>query len=192
MYELIKNAILEEFMKKFEIAALTLVLAMSAVGCGAGKNDSAEIIGGADGPTSIFLATNEETNGEDGTGSDNVNIEASVADEYSLTGTWQTASIGYEADDTMQPEYYVQFYGMSINYGHMKDGDFVLDHTDAIDTIESVGSGCKIQAVSESGVKYTYQTSEGDENVLDYYGTWEENEFADNYSAGASLSRVLE
>ncbi len=174
-------------MRKFEIAALTLALVIGAVGCGAKKDESIEIIGGADGPTSIFVASNE-----DGDGTDAPDIEASVAEEYSLTGTWQTASIGYEVDDTMQPEYYVQFSGMNINYGHMKDGDFVLDHTDAIDTIESLSTGCKIMAVSENGVKYTYQTSEGDENVLEYYGTWEENEFPDKYSGGASLSRVLE
>ncbi len=33
------------------------------------------------------------------------------------------------------------------------------------------------------------QTSESDENVLEYYETWNEEEFPDTYSGGASLSR---
>lgn len=171
-------------MKRTVIVVLTLAMAIGVVGCGSGKDDDLNIIGGADGPTSIWIAS------KDGDDDENVaNIGDSIAEEYSLTGTWQTASIGYEDGDTMQPEYYVQFSGMNINYGHMKDGEFVLDHTDAIDTIESLAVGCRIQAESENGVRYTYQTSEVDENVLDYYETWEENEFSDKYSGGASLSR---
>ena len=44
-------------MKRTVIAALTLFIAIAAIGCGAKKDDNLDIIGGADGPTSIFLAS---------------------------------------------------------------------------------------------------------------------------------------
>ena len=42
-------------MKRVIVSALTMALISGAVGCGEKKNDSATIIGGADGPTSIYL-----------------------------------------------------------------------------------------------------------------------------------------
>lgn len=48
--------LLEGLMKRTVIAALTLFIAIAAIGCGAKKDDNLDIIGGADGPTSIFLA----------------------------------------------------------------------------------------------------------------------------------------
>lgn len=108
-------------------------------------------------------------------------------------GMWQTASMGYEVDGTMQPEYYVQFTDTEIIYGHMKDGSFVPDHSDTIISAEETAAGgLKIRAESASGVQYTYQTSEGDMNVLEYYETWQEEEFPDMYRGGASLSAVAE
>jgi len=44
-------------MKRTVIVALMLVIAIAAIGCGAKKDDNLDIIGGADGPTSIFLAS---------------------------------------------------------------------------------------------------------------------------------------
>lgn len=38
-------------MKRTVIAALTLFIAIAAIGCGATKDDNLDIIGGADGPT---------------------------------------------------------------------------------------------------------------------------------------------
>ena len=45
------------------------------------------------------------------------------------------------------------------------------------------------QAEAANGVQYTYQTCESDENILEYYETWKEEEFPDMYRGGASLSR---
>ena len=118
--------------------------------------------------------------------------EGSVSKESSLTieGTWQTASVSYEADGSMQPEYYVQFTDTQINYGHMKDNEFVVDHSDKISLLDKTKEGgYKVRAISDNGVEYTYQTSESDSNVLEYFETWNEDEFADMYRGGASLSK---
>lgn len=109
----------------------------------------------------------------------------------SISGTWQMASITPTEDGSMEPEYYVQFTDSEINYGHMKDGEFELDHSDKISNIKEVLEGVyKVQAESEKGVKYTYQTSESDKDTLEYYETWDEADFSNTYSAGASLSRT--
>jgi hypothetical protein len=110
--------------------------------------------------------------------------------EHALTGTWQTASIGFEADGTMAPEYYVQFTDTEVVYGHMRDGEFVSDHADRIARLEQTAAGGFIvQAEASNGVQYSYQTSEGDDTVLEYYETWNESDFPATYSGGASLSR---
>ena len=107
----------------------------------------------------------------------------------SIPGLWQTASIGYDDGESMQPEYYVQFTDSEIQYGHMKDGEFSLDHADKISTIEKAASGgFRVQAENSNGFKYTYLTCETDSTILEYYGTWDENEFADTYSGSSSLS----
>ncbi len=73
-------------MKKAILVAFMLTLTFGTVGCGA-KNEDTDIIGGADEPTSISLHSNES--------------------EPVILGTWQTASIGYEADgDANILEYY--------------------------------------------------------------------------------------
>lgn len=157
-------------MKKSVVTALALAMIIGVVGCGAKKDENISIIGGADGPTSVFLA-------------------AKVG-ESAITGTWQTASIGYEVDGDMQPSYYVQFGDAEIIYGHMQDGEFVPDHFDEITLFEQLESGgFKVQAESENGVQYTYQTAESDESILEYYETWNEDEFPDKYSGSASLSK---
>ena len=117
-----------------------------------------------------------------------------LTDETSpITGIWETASMGYEEDGTMYPEYHVEFTDSDIRYGHMKDGIFIQDHSDRISSIEEIRDGrYRIQAESSNGVQYTYQTSESDENVLEYYETWEEEEFPQMYRGGASLGRIAE
>lgn len=157
-------------MKRVKIVALALVLVLAIVGCGEQRDKSVEVIGGADEPTSIYLNPGE--------------------DNDLPTGMWQTASIGYESDGEMQPEYYVEFDGLQVNYGHMKDDQFILDHTDEISYFEITAPGKYIiQAESEGGVQYTYQTSESDESILEYYETWNTEDFGDAYRGGASLSR---
>ena len=97
--------------------------------------------------------------------------------------------MGYEYYGTLQPEYYVQFTNSEIIYGHMKDGAYVPDHSDRIKRLEETAPGIfKVQAESVNGTHYTYQTCESDHSVMEYYGTWSEEEFPETYSVGASLS----
>ena len=103
--------------------------------------------------------------------------------EKTIPGTWQTASMGYEYYGTNQPEYY-------IIYGHMKNGEYVPDHTDRIIRLEEISPDeFKVQAESSNGILYTYMTCESNHDVLEYYGTLSEEEFPETYSIGASLSR---
>lgn len=117
--------------------------------------------------------------------------DASSDEGQPLSGTWETGSIGYMGDDDIvQPEYYVQFTDSEIIYGHMKDGGFVPEYSNKICNIEEPEEGIyRIQAEASKGGKYTYQTSEADKDILEYFDTWNEDEFPDKYSGGASLSR---
>ena len=117
-------------------------------------------------------------------------MDAASGNTSAVAGTWQTASMGYEDDETIQPEYYIQFTDSDINYGHMKNGAFVLDHSDKITLFEDTeAGGFRIQAESSNGTQYTYQTSKEDADLLEYYETWNEAEFPEMYRGGASLSR---
>jgi hypothetical protein len=121
-----------------------------------------------------------------------MNTFSAVSDSGSLSipGTWQTASMGYADDGTMQPEYFVRFTKSEILYGHLKDGQFVLDYSDNICSLEETANGgTRVQAEAANGVQYTFQTSESDNAVLEYYETWQEEDFAEMYRGGASLSR---
>ena len=164
-------------MKKVLLTALLMITA-GAVGCGVKEDKDVTIIGGADGPTSIFLASK---------------TEEEITDDLALAipGTWQTASVGYMDGEDMQPEYYVQFTEAEVNYGHMKDGAFALDHSDKISEIEkNADDGYKVKAESAGGIQYTYQTAEGDADILEYYESWDVEDFSEMYRGGASLSRT--
>ena len=90
----------------------------------------------------------------------------------------------------MQPEYYVRFENLQVLYGHMKDGEFITDHVDEITLLDEFSAGMyKIQVETEGGEKYTLQTPEGDKDVLEYYETWNDDEFPDAYRGGSSLTR---
>ncbi len=124
-----------------------------------------------DEPTSISLVSNES--------------------EPVISGTWQTASIGYEADGKMQPEYYVQFSDSEIIYGHMEKNYFIPEYFDSISQFEEMAEGGYIiQAESENGVQYTYKSAEGDENILEYYATWTTKNFQRNTAAVHLLANV--
>ena len=164
-------------MKKVLLTAL-IILTVGIVGCGSKTDEDVTIIGGADGPTSIFLASKTEE-------------EITDHLDPAIPGTWQTASVGYMDGEDMQPEYYVQFTEAEVNYGHMKDGAFALDHSDKISEIEkNADDEYKIKAESAGGIQYTYQTAEGDADILEYYETWDEENFSEMYRSGASLSRI--
>ena len=95
-------------MRRFVL--LALITATTLTGCTTQGAAESTVIGGSDGPTTIYLVPkvdNEEV--KDG------------SDEF-LAGTWSTASQGYEYYGKAQAEYYVRFEGTDIIYGHMKDG----------------------------------------------------------------------
>ncbi len=107
----------------------------------------------------------------------------------SIPGTWQTASMGFALDGTMQPEYYVRFTDSDVLYGHLENGQLVLDHSDTIFSIgEASTGGYCVQAQASNGVQYTFRTCESDDTVLEYYETWQEEAFPETYRGGASLS----
>ena len=177
-------------MRKITAITASLITALALAGCAninvtvktdtaASDQGNATVIGGADGPTSIYMAP--DTDKEE---------DKDKADEF-LAGTWSTASQGYEYYGKAQAEYYVRFDGSDIVYGHMKDEDFVPDHTDKASLIEPTGDGgCMVKAESEEGGKYTYRSAEGNRDVLEYYSTWDEEDFPHEYSGSASLSRI--
>ena len=106
-----------------------------------------------------------------------------------IEGTWQSASI-VDVDGVAQAEFVIQFTDKAINYGHINDSEFVLDYSDEISTFEEIENNrYRVQAKNSNGVQYTYLTSETDSNVMEYFETWNEAEFADTYRGGASISR---
>ena len=172
-------------MRRLPLILFLTTVALSVVSCGPKNKDVFEEIEGIygdDGPTSVFMASNVD---EDAASDF---VSALKDSKAQLEGRWQTASMSYEADGSMQPEFYVEFTDLEIKYGHLKDEEFFVDHVDNIESL-LLGEKCIIQAKSSNGVKYTYQTSESDPNVLEYYETWNEEEFSDAYRGGASISR---
>ena len=160
-------------MKKLLVVALAITTVFGIVGCGANSESS----------NATTIEDKDSTAVESGESTDGLE---------SVLGTWQAASISYATGDgDMQPEYYVQFVDSEIKYGHMADDEFVLDHTDTINSIDVISEGkIRIQAESDNGIKYTYQTGENDDNVLEYYETWNEDEFSEMYQGSASLSKA--
>ena len=120
----------------------------------------------------------------------NIRNYFTIEGQVVIPGTWQTVSIVMTDDDNMEPEYYVQFTGSDVVYGHMSDGNFVQEYTDKIFASEKLASGgYMIKAINSSGIKYTYLTSESDDTILEYYETWDEFDYADKYFGGSSLSK---
>lgn len=135
-------------------------------------------------------ATTETPDASTEASSDAVDKKKSADTTSSITGTWQTASIVPGDDDSAQPEYYVQFTDSEIQYGHMEDGEFSLDHSDKISKMEETDNGgYKVQAETSDGVQYTFQTSEDDSEIMEYYETWNEDEFSEKYSGSGSLTK---
>ncbi|MBO4701826.1 MAG: hypothetical protein J5625_04090 [Lachnospiraceae bacterium] len=120
----------------------------------------------------------------------NVRDYFTVEGQVVIPGTWQTVSIVMTDDENMEPEYYVQFTGSDVIYGHMSDGNFVQEYTDKIFASEKLSSGgYMIKAMNSSGIEYTYLTSESDDTILEYYETWDEFDYANKYFGGSSLSK---
>ena len=192
-------------MRRFALLG-AMITAITLAGCQAGALTETTVIGGSDGPTSIYLAPKagrEEAEegseemirpeGRIGTNRSSclsARFVSQIGAEEFLTGTWMTASQGYEYYGTAQAEYYVIFSGTDIIYGHMNDEEFVPDHADKASLIEPAPRcGYIVKAESGNGEKYTYRSVENNRDVLDYYGTWDEDDFPNQYSGGASLNR---
>ena len=112
------------------------------------------------------------------------------SDDFLYEARWSTSSMVPDEFGNISAEWVVEFEDMMIHYGHVVDGEFVVDHTDIIRYLEQYGEhSFRIKSETASGVQYTYKTSENDETILEYYETWDEDKYADTYSGGASLSR---
>lgn len=113
---------------------------------------------------------------------------AAYSDDFLMNYTWKTSSMVADKYGNVVPEYDVRFSEKTIDYGHMDGDSFLPDHSDTITLLEQYSEhSFKIQAVSANGTEYTYQTSASDENILEYYETWDEAEYPNTYSGGASL-----
>lgn len=121
---------------------------------------------------------------------DYVDGKVELTGSVSLDGMWATASMVPDENGDVQPEWYVEFVGYAINYGHMDGDEFVVDHSDDVQLQMSDSAGnLFVQAETADGIQYTYKISDDDKDVLEYYETWNEDEYADTYSGSASLSR---
>lgn len=177
-------------MKKVLIATLSTGLIFGIAGC-ATNNEQLETTETTMRSTALEAVQPEITESEIAEIPSDVAIASESQEESgSVPGTWHTVSIVPNDDGTGAPEHYVQFTDTSINYGHMEDEEFVVDYSDTIALLnKTVTGGFTIQAKSSTGEEYTYRTAENDTTVLEYYSTWDEAEYADKYSATASLMR---
>ncbi len=153
-----------------------LAVASVTAGCGNNQSNDEDLIGGANEPTSIYLESD---------------LTKDASSDSNIDCTWETVSNGLEYHGEIQPEYYVHFTDDEIIYGHMKDGVFVLDHADEINYFYTSEKADKyiIQATSSNGTQYTFKTSADDKDILEYFGTWNEDEYENNYSGSSSLVR---
>ena len=179
-------------MRRITVITASLITALTLAGCASvnvtvntdnatSEQGNITVVGGSDGPTSIYLAPKADKE-----------EEKEGSDEF-LAGTWTTASQGYEYYGISQAMHYVRFDGTDIIYGHYKDREFVPDHTDKAALIEPVPEGgYLIKAETGDGDKYTYRSAESDPDILEHYSTWNEDEFSDHYHGGSSLSRLTD
>ena len=175
----------------FVVTLVSVLLIALLSGCGKSADPSETPIPETNNESVIIIKPSEQPPVE--TGMMNPFSAVSASESLIIPGTWQTASVEYADDGTMAPEYYVRFTDSEILYGHLKDGQFVLDHSDKIVSFsETISGGCKVQAEAANGVQYTYQTCESDDTVLEYYETWQEDSFSEMYRGGASLSRCMQ
>ncbi len=178
-------------MKKVLIATLSTGLILGIAGCANNSNEQLATTETTMRSTALEAVQPEITESEIAEIPSDVVVASESQDvSGSVPGTWHTVSIKPNDDGTGAPEHYVQFTDTNINYGHMEDEEFVVDYSDTIALLnKTVKGGFTIQAMSSTGEEYTYRTAENDTTVLEYYSTWDEAEYADKYSATASLMR---
>lgn len=168
---------------------LSATFAFAAVGCGS-TTSTGDVVSQTESSVDSVSDITENGNNLD----QEAAIEESKAEEtdtdvsVDISGTWQSATIA-DIEKEYPAEFYVQFTETEIQYGSMTDeGEFTLDHSDKVNSCEVSESGIvKVKAESANGVQYTYMTSEDDATVMEYYETWNEEEFSSTYSAGASI-----
>ena len=99
------------------IVILTSLLVVGLTGCGTPKDDSVAIIGGADGPTSVFIASNIGKN--DSAASDQADAEVEIVNTYEVTDA--DLSEKYFEEDKLVT---------MVRYYEMSDGTWKTDdHT---------------------------------------------------------------
>jgi hypothetical protein len=195
-------------MKKALTATLSAALALGFAGCATNIDVPPSANGGNGNPAVVTQSQNEfseEANanlpsditvGESGASDAGTEAIASgasgSASDAAIAGTWQTVSVMVNEDGTGAPEHYVQFTDKEINYGRMENGKFVTEYSDKVSLFEKTSTGGFIvQAETSTGSKYTFRTAESDPSIMEYYGTWDEKDFAEEYSGSASLMRPM-
>lgn len=139
-----------------------------------------DTLGGDQGQTDIIASENPDAN-----------KDAASSGVDMVPGTWQTASMSSNAEGTVAPAHYIKFTNAGIEYGQMKDGEFVKEYTDKITKFDKTsGDGFIVQAESANGVKYTFKTSASDVNTMEYYETWDEAQYSEKYSASGSITKA--
>ena len=159
--------------KRIMIFMLTMAIGASIIGCGASSDNTA---------SETAISSTQEPSSE-------TSSEPS-SETSSIEGIWGSNSISGE-NDNFPATYYVQFTDSTIDYGHMTNsGKFEVDFSNKISAIIEVSPGvfC-VQAKTDDGRPYTYQTNEDDHSIMDYYSTWDKNEYDSNYSASDSISK---
>ena len=192
----------ENQMKRILILSLSAVLVLGIAGCQA--NQEATLTTQA---SDIQIATESQTDASSETTKDDSKANTSVKTAetsskgtaettvntatVTVEGTWQSASMVEKEENKSEPEFYVRFTRNEIQYGHMSaEGEFVNDRSDKITRLDVTIEGkFLIQAESQKAGKYTFKTSEKDLGIMEYYTTWDEAAFADNYVGGSSISK---
>ena len=100
-----------------EKVILVLLVAIGLTGCGVPKDDNVAIIGGADGPTSVFIASNIAKN--EGSALDQSHAEDEIVNTYEVTDAVLTEKY-FEEDKLVT----------IVRYYEMSDGTWKTDdHT---------------------------------------------------------------
>ena len=182
-------------MKRILILSLSAVLVLGIAGCQANQEatlatQAADIQIATESRTEPSAdADKAKTTVKSTETSSAATTETTANGDIAVPGTWQSASMA-EKDGKSEPEFYVRFTRTEVQYGHMNEGEFVNDRSDRISRIDrNIEGYYLIQAESAKTGKYTFKTSKDDTGIMEYYTTWDENEFADKYVGGSSISK---
>ncbi|SFQ42865.1 hypothetical protein SAMN02910358_02065 [Lachnospiraceae bacterium XBB1006] len=104
-----------------------------------------------------------------------------------LKGRWYSTTIG-ENGKPIQYAKFTKKYAKYYEYDANKK-KYVYSYKNRIKSAKKSGDGYIIKLKTTKGKKYCYKTAKGDENILEYYGTWKSSKFSSTYHASSSLSR---